>query len=238
MGIPIRNPNNDGVVGRWIALAAISLAAMAVCGWVAGTSLGLFFGGLFAVTFLVPVGILAHSNLRHLIAGFAAVVAPVAIAWLMPALKGADTFAQCALASLTLAAYALAVDGISLVLSRLGLPAVFAAAVAIGIGIAWLTWPIWLSIPLVKNGWSGIVQDLVAVHPPLVINGILTNEPAWTERSLAYHLTNLNQDVPIQLPSGAGPCIALHGIVGMALASAAMVPRRKAPEAREQAPAF
>ena len=53
-----------------------------------------------------------------------------------------------------------------------------------------------------------IVQHLVAVHPPLAINGILTNEPAWTERSLAYHLTNLNQDVPIRLPANAAACAA------------------------------
>jgi hypothetical protein len=104
---------------------------------------------------------------------------------------------------------------------------IFAAATAVVLGLAWLTWPIWLSPILVRGGLGGVVQNLVKVNPPLTINGILTNEPAWTERSLAYHLTDLNQDVPIQLPANARACAALHGILGLVLWSAAMVRRRK-----------
>ena len=113
--------------------------------------------------------------------------------------------------------------GIALILARARLPVVFAAAVAIVLGLAWLTWPIWLSTNLVNGGLSGAVQKLVKVSPPLTINGILTNEPAWTERSLAYHFTDLNQDVPIQLPANAGACAALHGSLGFVLWLAAMV---------------
>jgi hypothetical protein len=130
-------------------------------------------------------------------------------------------------AVLVLAAYSMAIGGIALVLARAGCPVIFAAATAVVLGLAWLTWPIWLSPILVRGGLGGVVQNLVKVNPPLTINGILTNEPAWTERSLAYHLTDLNQDVPIQLPANARACAALHGILGLVLWSAAMVRRRK-----------
>jgi hypothetical protein len=89
------------------------------------------------------------------------------------------------------------------------------------IGLVWLTWPVWLSPSLVKNGADQTVANLVRIHPPLTINGILTNEPAWTERSVAYHLTNLNQDIPISLPESIWACVAVHGLIGLILWSVA-----------------
>jgi hypothetical protein len=65
------------------------------------------------------------------------------------------------------------------------------------------------------------VEILAEIHPPLVANGILSNEPAWTEQSLAYHLTNLNQDIPLGLPTTATPCAAAHLLAGMVLWGAA-----------------
>ena len=99
------------------------------------------------------------------------------------------------------------------------------AGMAIVVGLAWLSWPVWLSAALVRGGFSGTVQNLVWLHPPLVINGILTGEPAWTERSLAYHLTDLNQDVPIRLPANVGQCVAVHGILGLVLWWAGLMQR-------------
>jgi hypothetical protein len=93
--------------------------------------------------------------------------------------------------------------------------------------LAWLTWPVWLAGNLVKHGMGPVAQKLVAVHPPLVINGVLTNEPAWTERSIAYHLTDLNQDVAIELPASGWKCAAAHGILVVALWAAATLGRSK-----------
>ncbi len=227
MANQIRSPNDEKEFVRLLALVAISLGAAAACRWAAGNSLGLFFGGLFAATFLTPAAVLGSGNFARAISGLAVVVGPIVIVWVIPVLKGSDTPGQWAQTVLILAAYSAAVAGIALVLARAGCPAVFAAAVAIVIGLAWLTWPVWLSSILVASGLGGIVQHLVAVHPPLAINGILTNEPAWTERSLAYHLTNLNQDVPIRLPTNAAACAAMHGILGLVLWAAAMVRRPK-----------
>jgi hypothetical protein len=222
----IRNPNEEWGFVRLLPLVAISLAA-AACWWATENSLGLFFGGLFALTFLTPTAILESRNLSRAIGGLAAVLAPVAIVWIIPVLKGTDTPGQWAQAVLVLATYSGAIGGVALTLKRLGWPVIFAAAIAIVLGLAWLTWPIWLSSILVRNGIGTIIHNLVKVHPPLVINGILTNEPAWTERSLAYHLTDLNQDVPIQLPTNAAACATLHGILGLVLWTAAMVRRPK-----------
>jgi len=174
---------------------------------------------------LTPAAVLGSGTFARAIGGFAAVVGPVAIIWVIPVLKGSDTPGQWGQTVLILAAYSAAIGGIALVLERARCPVIFAAAVSIILGLAWLAWPIWLSSILVASGLGGTVQHLVAVHPPLVINGILTNEPAWTERSLAYHLTNLNQDVPIRLPANAAACAALHGILGLVLWTTAMVRR-------------
>jgi hypothetical protein len=223
----IRSPNEGRGFVRFLSLIVISLGASGACWWAAGNSLGLFFGGLFVATFLTPAAVLESDTLARAIGESAAVLGPVAIFWALPMLKGSDTPGQWAQTVLVLATYSAAVGGISLVLARAGCPVVFAAAAAVVVGLAWLTWPVWLSSILVTSGMGEIVQHLVRVHPPLVINGILTNEPAWTERSLAYHLTDLNQDVPIQLPANAGACAVLHGILGLIFWTAAMVRRRK-----------
>jgi hypothetical protein len=228
MANQIRNPNDGGVFVRFLLLGAISLGASAACWWAAGNSLGLFFGGLFAATFLTPAAVLVAGNFYRAIGGLAAAVVPIMIVWLLPALSSADTPLQWMQAAIVLLTYSAVIGGIALVLERVKCPPVYSVAVAVVIGLAWLTWPVWLSANLVKSGLGGIAQNLVALHPPLVINGILTNEPAWTERSLAYHLTDLNQDVPIQLPASAGKCATLHGILGLALWSAARVGQRKA----------
>jgi len=206
-------------------LLVLSLIASAECAWAAGSSLGLFLGGLFTVTFLTPAGILQQKSLAAAVGGFIAVVGPVAGVWLIAVLETADTFGQWIRATMVLAVYAMAIGGIGLALARAKLPAIFAAGMAIVVGLAWLSWPVWLSAALVRGGFSGTVQNLVWLHPPLVINGILTGEPAWTERSLAYHLTDLNQDVPIRLPANVGQCVAVHGILGLVLWWAGLMQR-------------
>jgi hypothetical protein len=114
----------------------------------------------------------------------------------------------------------------SILLARLRVPSVYASAVAIVLGLAWLSWPVWLAPALWRHGMDGVIRSLVAVHPPLVINGILTAEPAWTERSVAYHLTNLNQDVAIELPRNRVACAFVHGVFGLVLWGVAFMPRR------------
>src|SRR4051794_23151606 len=100
----------------------------------------------------------------------------------------------------------MALAGLTWMLERvLRLPPPLAAAI-VGMGsIAWLTWPLWLRPA--DPAW------LVAVHPALTLNGILTATPPWTEQAIAYHLTALNQDVPIALPHSPWPCAILQSLI-------------------------
>jgi hypothetical protein len=212
----IRNPNDEVGLVRYLVLIAISLLGMGACWWVAGPSLGIFFGGLFVATFLTPAGVLCGKAAAS-VGGLAAVVAPVVGVWMFTATKTSNTPAELGEAVCVLLTYSIAIAGIALILARVRVPVIFASAAVIVLGLAWLTWPVWLSVPLVGRGYDRLVQDLVMAHPPLTINGILVGEPAWTERSVAYHLTDLNQDVPIRLPDNPAICAAVHGIIGLSL---------------------
>ncbi len=146
----IQNPNEDMIFIRCICLVGTSLAGCAACWWAAGTSLGLFIGGLFVVTFLIPAAVLGQKNFHVALIGFAATVAPVALAWLVATFKAPDTIAQWAEVTAILLTYALAISGIALFLVRCKCPEILAAAIAIIIALAWLTWPIWLSNALMR----------------------------------------------------------------------------------------
>jgi hypothetical protein len=84
------------------------------------------------------------------------------------------------------------------------------------LGFAWLTCPLWL-LPHVPRYSVGTTNFLVEIYPPLVANGVLTNESPWTEKSMAYQLTSLNQDIPLDLTRRGWACIAAHGGLGIVL---------------------
>src|ERR1700722_1225374 len=86
-----RNPNEEMIFIRCICLFGASLAGCAACWWAAGTSLGLFFAGLFLVTFLTPAAILEQKEFGGVALGLAATVGPIAATWLIVDLKTSDT---------------------------------------------------------------------------------------------------------------------------------------------------
>jgi hypothetical protein len=221
----IPNPNDGNVLVRFGCLIGATIACCVACWWAAGFSLGLFFGGLFIATFLLPTAVLEQPGVGRMIAGFLAIILPIAAAWIFAVQKTADTIGQVLQSIAVLLFFGLAIAGIALALRRVRLPSIFAAAAAIVLGLAWLSWPVWLSALLVSNDMEGVVRALVWVHPPLVINGILTAEPAWTEHSVAYHLSDLNQDVAIDLPRNCAACAALHGAFGLVLWAVSLVRR-------------
>jgi hypothetical protein len=227
-------PTHAKVEIRPIIFAGVTFAAMAFAWWAARGSLGLFFAGLFTTTFLTPAAALDEPSVFHSLKSLAAVAIPIALIWLIAVATTPDTITQWTEATIVLLAYSLALAGISLALARLRLPPLFATSIAITIALAWLTWPIWLP-PNAGPELNHTIQHLVALNPALTINGILTAEPAWTEHSVAYHLTNLNQDIPIELPSSIAPCAALHTIIATALWLAALIKTRKSPPHRSLA---
>jgi len=95
------------------------------------------------------------------------------------------------------------------------------------LAVAWLSWPLWLATFL-RGAGTRTIYWLVQTHPPLVANGVLTWEPPWSERSLAYRrLTNLNQDVMYQLPTSAWRAIIFLLLVAGVLMAVSCILYRK-----------
>jgi hypothetical protein len=213
---------------RTEGLAAITSGlGVFICYLAAGPSLGLFFGGFFVVTFLAPAAsLLAQCAVRSALA--VVVVAAVASAvWLIAVFQSPATIWQWMQLSAVLVAYAMSLGGIARAASRTRVPKITASALSIVIGFLWLTWPIWLAPQLAKSNSTQLANLLVAVHPPLVANGVLSAEEPWTEKPLAYRLTNLNQDIAISLPRTAWACFGFHGTIAGVLWLASSVRSRK-----------
>jgi hypothetical protein len=176
--------------------SAISILFTLLCYFAAGPTLGLFIGGFFVAAFFAPVD-------------WKTVAAGVALIWLIPLFQTADTFYEWLRLAALLICFAAAIASINFFLKSIGVHPTFSAAIATLLALAWLTWPIWLS-PQIPDLSDNLINNLVALHPPLVANGVLHAEAPWTERIIAYRLTRLNQDTPIHLPTRIWPSAALH----------------------------
>jgi len=179
----------------------------------AGASLGLLFGPVLLATLFTPPLVLARS-LSGGILEWLAIVVGVCAVWI---LTGGLLVREWAACTLVLAAYLLALAGVAILLARWRVSPVLASAITVVLGLAWLTWPIWLIRALSGSGGEKLVGWLAAAHPLLAINGVVLNRfDEWDRYRLAYQqLTTLNQDVFYHLPRSVIPAIALHGIIGV-----------------------
>ena len=218
----------------WISVAAPGFlaAGFTSLGLLAGgRSLGPIIAGWTAGALLIPCclpdGRAGRTWRRRWIRAGGVVVGTAAV-WL--ALIGSDaaSVGQWAQVSAMLAAYALAMMSLLSLIRRLRFSAGLVRAAGIAVGLAWLTWPIWLS-PLLANGSGNLARAwltlAVPVHPILASNGILTFTAPWTEQTIAYQLTVLDQDVPIQVPATALAGVSFYvtmamimGLIGKSLA--------------------
>jgi hypothetical protein len=89
------------------------------------------------------------------------------------------------------------------------------AALTVIVALAWLTWPIWLSRAFDGDASAGWVDKAAAVHPALSIN--IPNLGVWSEQAIAYHLTDLNQNVPYSPPKTVWGAVLLHGAIAVVL---------------------
>ena len=209
-------------------LAAIGIA------WACGGTLGVYVGALLAVTMLIPPTVSATRSLRDRLLVVLLVVAPFAAAWLTTARRTNTTMGEWAASSAVVLAYAMALAGIVSVLPHLRLSAIVSAALTVVLGLAWLTWPIWLSRTWDGEASSGWVNRLVAVHPGLSVS--LPHLGHWDEQSLAYHLTDLNQSVSYAPPHSVWGCVLLHALIGAALFSLSVLVARRNAEAPDVHP--
>jgi hypothetical protein len=203
----------------------LSLAAAWLCHRATGPTLGLFFGPILLATFLVPPLVMAWADspldLTLAIAGVVVGVLPV---WVGDPRATVGDVLACLLVLLS---YAVALAGIALALSRVArVPAALASFVTMLLGLAWLTWPVWLSPWLA--GKDTLVAWLGPVNPLLAVNSTLKHMGLWDERPLAYRLTALVRDVTYAPPKGVRQAVLLHLLVGGVLlgATAAITARR------------
>lgn len=189
-----------------VSAAPFSLAAAAagLCYAAAGETLGFYLGPIMAVTFILPVIIGAHARHFDALVAAGAIVDAVGVAWLLAVFGPNLTLAQWLQCYLLLAAYAFALTA----LTRAA-----AAWVAVIVGVAWLTWPLWTA-PFLD---ITIARWLTPAHPLMAINRVVLDLGVWMEQPLMYGHATLGQDVPYTLPRSIWPCVAVHVVIGLLL---------------------
>jgi hypothetical protein len=180
--------------------------------YITDNGLDLFLGAICLSAITVPsLWVFAGRSPGVLIG----MILGIGASWLLPVSENAISFAQWILCLLVLASVCSAIAG----LIQMGI----SPGIVVIVGIAWLTWPIWLSVSL-----PGRQPDLsVLFHPLFATNHVLEHLGIWTEQQGAYGLTNLGQDVQYQMPASAWPAILFHlGIAGVAWVAATFIAPR------------
>jgi hypothetical protein len=188
----------------------------------------------------VPPLVLAADGWRTRGVTLAAIALPFWGVWLYATFRSDTHIGEWVGCCVVLGVYATALVGLLLGLRLARLPRLGCSAIVTVIGLAWLTWPIWMS-----RTWDGAssakaIDPFIKVHPGMAINGQLFRQfGSWTEQSVAYHLTDLSQNVPYSLPKSVWPCVLFHGAIAAALIALSVIVerRRVTTPTREPAPA-
>jgi len=196
----------------------LALACSLVCYFEVGGSLGLFIGGIASAALLLPY--LTRFDTRASRELLIALAYPLAIAivWLVASFQFGIPILQLVKSVLVLAAFSFAIVSLKSALMRATRCDVVASAITVVLALAWLSWPIWMSRGVV--GHQTLAGWLVRLHPIFAINGAMPQLGTWTHQPLMYHLTNLGQDVPYELPASIWPCAIAHLMIGAALVAA------------------
>ena len=190
--------------------ALLSVAVGIACYIAAGPSLDFFLGTVLMTSIFTPALVLGSEQQKLRWIFVVVIVFALAMVWLAADAISVFAWIQC---TLVLAGFVSALAAAAILLNRLGLPPVLAAAVVTVFSLAWLTWPIWACSAL--RG-QAIVWP-VAIHPLLAINSACRDLGIWTQQRIAYRLTNLGQDVAYRLPDSVLPCVAVHSITAALL---------------------
>jgi hypothetical protein len=204
----------DTVAPKIVLLVPAVLAALAMllCWHVAGNSLGFFFGGFFVAVLVAPAAIFSAECVRSGILPVALTALAIAVVWLAGVNRDEASFGEWLELGLIVLCVSFALAGLSGLLGRY-LGQTIAIAVVVLLGLAWLTWPVWLCTYLAKSGSQKTADVLVEISPLLTTNGVLKNESPISERTVAYQLTNLNQDIAMSLPDSPWKCAGFHALI-------------------------
>jgi hypothetical protein len=208
-------------VGEWWFAASAGLCGFAsalLLLWAGGASLDFYLVGTVAAALLVPLFLTREPGWLAVAGTVAAGTAGVALCWAGTAVAGPMTGRELVDCSAVLAGVvAVEVCAVRFLVVA-GANVTLAKATVVMCGLAWLTWPLWLTAapPL-----------CVRVHPLLGINGALASRLGiWTEQPVAYPLIALGQDVAYRLPPSPWPGVAVHVVAGLGLALLATAIRR------------
>jgi len=221
-------------------LAGLAAAAIGVVSYIAvGANLGLFVAGFFSAAIITPslcsalslvgsalrtIGVTQPQTVRNADPTYTQNLLAALAIWLALSTTWSAAFFTSPLSPNQFLQLDLLLLAFQLTLTAASglLPAPLVTLLA----IAWLSWPIWLATFL-RGVSPRTIYWLVQTYPPLVTNGVLTWEPPWSERSLAYRwLTNLNQDVMYQLPTSAWRAIVFMLLVAGGLMLVSYTVRR------------
>jgi len=179
-----------------------------------GRNLGIFFAGLVLVSVVTPLLIITEETLLRRMIVVTGVAAAIALVWLSCVFNDTITIGEWLAAAILLLVYAFAAGGLGALVARIRIP----PAVVVILAIAWLSWPIWLA-PALRGRESAerIVGRLVIVNPTFAIQGALLQSfpTPWAQCRIAYHLTNIGDDIPYQMPTTIFWCVLLHGIIAV-----------------------
>lgn len=215
-----QQPEIPWSTGRLLRQSALPLAAGIGCGVLAiiaaGPTLGAFFATVALVTLLTPGIAMSARHWGDGLIRVAALCDGAGLACLAMITLADLHFTQWLQAYVTLVALAALLAGLAQACRRLHASAGLASGIATSLGILWLSCPIWLFHHLTRLGIERPIHAIIAVHPLFVLNGVL-RLGNWTEMGMAYHLLQLNQDLPISLPQTIWAGVALHGILAAVL---------------------
>ncbi len=211
----------------------------------AGPGLGYFFGTFLLISivfpYLIPMSdpaVRADDRVRSTLLVCGATGMGVGVAWCIlfrtPGVVVTDVL-RCLV---VLLAYLAALAGVVLLLCRLHIPPILAAAATVVIAFAWLTWPVWLSPALSGPHGESIVGLLVHADPLMAANSVLKVFGAWDHAySIAYNqLTTLNQDAPYRMPGSIFPSVLVHCVIAVAAMAGSALPTARTSTAGQAHP--
>ena len=141
----------------------------------------------------------------------------IAAVWLGLAFKTDTTLTQWLECCLILLTFVAALAGLAAGLQRWLGSAVLAAALVTLAACAYVSWPLWLGAALHGKLGQDLCNYLVPAHPLFALNAVVCrNLGNWSECSVMYKYSTLNQDVLCTLPPTIWPAVVLQAFIALA----------------------
>jgi hypothetical protein len=200
----------------------MALCCAWACWQTAGPTLGLLLGGAAFAALLTGPLISSQSTWVARALSALGVFAGIAVVWLGLVFKTDTTLGQWGQCCLVLLTFVAALAGLGVGLRRLLGSALAAAALVTLLACAYLSWPLWLGALLHGESGQRLCNLLVPAHPLFALNAVVVrNLGNWSERSIIYNYSTMNQDVLCTLPPTIWPAVVLQAVIALAAGATA-----------------